>query len=176
MRAFATSSVKAAKLVQSPVPRRHQHYEGATTPTRRITGHLFVSLPVPTRFLQSSCSPCSALGRVEVPHRARIIGQPTIQLPACSHVGVSGTSQVPRRSVLCLCPVPRPRPDRRVLATSGRVRCCPCCWESKGSSVLIISRLPRGFGTCCLRFKSGVTTATCKTRFRLAGWPLPGGS
>src|SRR5262245_15266481 len=84
------------------VTRRHQHYEGATTPTRRITGHLFVSLPVPTRFLQSSCSPCSALGRVEVPHRARIIGQPTIQLPACSLVGVSGTSQVPRRSVLCL--------------------------------------------------------------------------
>ena len=49
----------------SPVPRRHQHYEGATTPTRRITGHLFVSLPVPTRFLQSSCSLRSAPGRKE---------------------------------------------------------------------------------------------------------------
>jgi hypothetical protein len=34
----------------------------------------------------------------------------------------------------------------------------------------------KGFSTCCLRFKDGVTTATCKTRFRLAGWPLPGGS
>ena len=32
-----------------------------------------------------------------------------------------------------------------------------------------ISRPPRGFSTCCLRFKSGVATATCKTRFRLAG-------
>src|SRR5215813_3271695 len=41
----------------SPVPRRHEHYEGATTPTRRIAGHLFVSLPVPTRFLHASCSP-----------------------------------------------------------------------------------------------------------------------
>src|SRR6266705_2839967 len=40
----------------SPVPRRHRSYEGATTPTLRITGNLFVSLPVPTRFLHGSCS------------------------------------------------------------------------------------------------------------------------
>jgi hypothetical protein len=45
--------------------------------------------------------------------------------------------------------------------------------ESKGFGVMFISRLPRGLTTCCLRFTSGVTTATCKTRFRLAGWPLP---
>src|SRR5262249_23556198 len=37
----------------SAVRRRHQYYEGATTPTRRITGHLFGSLPVPTRFLHA---------------------------------------------------------------------------------------------------------------------------
>jgi hypothetical protein len=92
-----------------------------------------------------------------------------LKLPAQLHVDASGTSQVPRRPILCLCPVPRPRPDRRSLANNGRIRCCPCCRESKGSSVLIISRLQRGFGTCCLRFKSGVATATCKTRFRLAG-------
>src|SRR5262245_17275502 len=45
----------------SPVPQRHEYYEGATTPTRRITGHLFVSLPVPTRFLLASCSPMPEL-------------------------------------------------------------------------------------------------------------------
>jgi len=45
----------------SPVPQRHEHYEGATTPTRRITGRLFGSLPVPTRFLLASCSPMPAL-------------------------------------------------------------------------------------------------------------------
>src|SRR5262245_1639202 len=45
----------------SPVPQRHEYYEGATTPTRRITGHLFVSLPVPTRFLLASCSLLPAL-------------------------------------------------------------------------------------------------------------------
>ena len=92
-----------------------------------------------------------------------------LKLPAHLRVDASGTSQVPRRPILCLCPVPRPRPDRRSLANNGRIKCCPCCRESKGSSVLIISRLLRGFGTCCLRFKSGVATATCKTRFRLAG-------
>ena len=52
----------------SPVPQRHEHYEGATTPTRRITGHLFVSLPVPTRSLPASCSPMPALpGEMTVP-------------------------------------------------------------------------------------------------------------
>jgi len=45
----------------SPVPQRHEHYEGATTPTRRITGRLFGSLPVPTRFLRGSCSLLPAL-------------------------------------------------------------------------------------------------------------------
>ena len=32
-------------------------------------------------------------------------------LPDHSHVDVSGTSQVPRRPILCLCPGPRPRPN-----------------------------------------------------------------
>jgi hypothetical protein len=33
--------------------------------------------------------------------------------PACSRVGVSGISQVPRRSIPCLCLVPGPRPNQR---------------------------------------------------------------
>src|SRR5262245_24497607 len=49
----------------SPVPRRHQHYEGATTSHARIPGHLFGSLPSPTRFLRSSCSLRSAPVRKE---------------------------------------------------------------------------------------------------------------
>src|SRR5215813_4715838 len=43
------------------VPRRRQYYEGATTSHSRIPGHLFVSLPGPTRFLLGSCSPLPAL-------------------------------------------------------------------------------------------------------------------
>src|SRR6516162_4100313 len=60
-----------------------------------------------------------------------IIGQPATQLPACSRVGVSGTSQVPRRSILCLCPVPRPRPDRRTLANTGCVDAAPAKQRAK---------------------------------------------
>src|SRR5262245_54203273 len=45
----------------SPVPRRRQYYEGATTSHPRIPAHLFASLPGPTRFLLGSCSPLPAL-------------------------------------------------------------------------------------------------------------------
>src|SRR6516164_6235866 len=37
--------------------------------------------------------------------------------PVCSHVDVNGISQVPRRSVPCLCLALRPRPNRQSLAT-----------------------------------------------------------
>src|SRR5215470_5463222 len=40
-------------------------------------------------------------------------------LPVHSHVDVSGTSQVPRRSFLRLCPDLRPRPNRRLLAIAA---------------------------------------------------------
>src|SRR5262245_52003540 len=81
----------------SPVPQRHEHYEGATTPTLRITGRLFVSLPAPTRFLLGSCSLLPALpsgwrSRIG-PGSLFARGSP---LPARSHVDVSGTSQVSR--------------------------------------------------------------------------------
>jgi putative ABC transport system substrate-binding protein len=47
---------------------------------------------------------------------AKRLGQPATRLPAYSHVDVSGISQVSRRSILCLCLGPRPRPNRRSLA------------------------------------------------------------
>jgi hypothetical protein len=55
--------------------------------------------------------------QLEVPHRARILVRPAIPLVRLAHhVDVSGTSQVPRRSVLCLCSGLGPRPSRRSLA------------------------------------------------------------
>src|SRR6516162_294876 len=45
----------------SSVPQRHEHYEGATTSHPRIPGHLFLSLPGPTRSLSGSCSLLPAL-------------------------------------------------------------------------------------------------------------------
>src|SRR5580693_1913657 len=126
--------------------------------------------------LGSCLAACAyAPGRSEGAFRARVHVQPATRLPACSHVDVSGISQVSRRSVPCLCLGPRPRPNRRSLANDGLVDAAPAAVKTKASA-LLISGLLRGFSTCCLRFKDGVATATCKTRFRLAGWPLPGGS
>ena len=160
----------------SPVPRRHQYYEGATTShpphPRSLICFASGAHAIPPCFVLAVAS---APGRMEAPPRARIIVQPAIPLPARSRVDVSGTSQVPRRPILCLCPGPRPRPNRRSLANGGLVDAAPAPVRAKASA-LLISGLPRGFSTCCLRFKDGVATATCKTRFRLAGWPLPGGS
>jgi hypothetical protein len=160
----------------SPVPRRHQYYEGATTPTRRITGRLFVSLPVPTqippRFVLADAS---APGRVEVPPRAGIIGQPAIQLPACSHVGVSGTSQVSRQSVLCLCPVLRPRPNQRTLASNGCVDAAPANRRAEASAYVYIEAIA-GLQHMLSTLHEGCYHCPCKTRFRVAGSPFPRGS
>ena len=105
-----------------------------------------------------------APGRSEGAFRAGVHFQPATQLPVCSHVDVSGISQVPRRSVPCLCLVPGPRPNRRCLASLRFRQCCPRSLQSEGFSVMEISGLPRGFSTCCLRFTSGVAT----THARLA--------
>ena len=89
------------------------------------------------------------------------------KVPARSHVDMSGISQVPRRSVPCLCPAPRPRSDRRAHGHWRSRRCCPRSNDSEGSSKRSISRLMRGFGTCCLRFKSDVATTHAKLA---SGW------
>ena len=84
----------------------------------RIPGHLLVSLPGSTLPSLGSClvACAHAPGRTEGIFRARVIVQPATHLPTCSHVDVGGISQVPRRSILCLCLVPGPRPNRRSLA------------------------------------------------------------
>ena len=67
--------------------------------------------------LGSCLAACArAPGRSEGAFRARVHVQPATRLPACSHVDVSGTSQVSRRSILCLCLGPGPRPNQRSLA------------------------------------------------------------
>jgi hypothetical protein len=99
------------------VPQRYQYYEGATTSHPRIPGHLFASLPGPTRFLLASCSLMPALpGGWRSRYGPGSLFSRRSYLPARSRVDVSGISQVSRRPILCLCPGPRPRPDRRTLA------------------------------------------------------------
>ena len=105
--------------------------------------------------------------RLEEPRRARIIVQPAIPLAGVLSRGherdLSGFQTIH--------PVPLPRsrtPAEPTIPSHWRSRrCCPCFTNSKGFSVVIISGLPRGFSTCCLRFTRGVAT----THARLAsGW------
>ena len=90
-------------------------------------------------------------------------------------VDASGISQVPWRSVPCLCPARGPRSSRRDLAVGGLVGAAPGFCKPKASAGKKISRLTQGFSIRCLRFTSDVAA----TRAKLAsGWraaPLPGG-
>jgi len=84
----------------------------------RIPGHLFVSLPGSTLPSSVRVSQLAlALPEVRrVPSGPGSLFNRRPELPVCSRVDVSGTSQVPRRSILCLCLGPGPRPNQRSLA------------------------------------------------------------
>ncbi len=84
-------------------------------------------------------------------------------------VDASGISQVPWRSVPCLCPTPGPRSSRRDLAYGGLVDAAPGFHKPKASADRKISRLTQGFSIRCLRFTSDVAATHARTRFRLAG-------
>ena len=84
-------------------------------------------------------------------------------------VDASGTSQVPWRSVPCLCPAPGPRSSRRDLASGGLLDAAPGFHKPKASTGRKISRLTQGFSIRCLRFTSDVAATHARTRFRLAG-------
>ena len=102
----------------------------------RIPSHLFVSLPgstLPSSVRVSQFSLALPEGR-RVPSGPGSMVQPATRFPACSHVDVSGTSQVPRRSVLCLCLGPRPRPNRRSLAFDGLADAVPASSTAKTSA------------------------------------------
>src|SRR6516225_7243097 len=83
-------------------------------------------------------------------------------------VDVSGISQVPRRSILCLCPALRPRPNRRSLASLTVSSMLPPHFPRRRLQRLMnFGALSRGFGTCCLRFTNGVATIHAKLA---SGW------
>jgi hypothetical protein len=119
-----------------------------------------------------TCAP----GRSEGAFRARVHVQPATQLPACSHVDVSGISQVSRRSILCLCLGPGPRPNQRSLAYLSVSSMLPPLRGQRrlqrvsyfGAIARLQHLLPTLQEWCCHH--------PCKARFRLAGLPLPGGS
>ena len=85
-------------------------------------------------------------------------------------------SQVPWRSVPCLCPAPRPRPSRRDLAFGGPLDAAPGFPTPKASAMTKISRLAHTASASAVY----ASRARRRLRARLAsGWraaPLPGGS
>src|SRR5499427_9053000 len=144
----------------------------------RLSGRLFVSLPgstLPSLVRVSRLALALPEGRRGA-FRAGVIVQPAPQLPACSHVDVSGTSQVPRRSILCLCLGPGPRPNQRSLAYLSVSSMLPPLRGQRrlqrvsyfGAIARLQHLLPTLQEWCCHH--------PCKARFRLAGLPLPGGS
>jgi hypothetical protein len=91
------------------------------------------------------------------------------------YVDANGISQVFRQSIPCLCSVPGPRSNRRVLALTA-TPVLPPLPRQRRLRHWLISGLTRSFGTCCHTLHAW----RCRTRARLAsGWParpLPGGS
>ena len=90
-------------------------------------------------------------------------------------VDASGISQVPWRSVPCLCPAPGPRSSRRDLASGGLLDAAPGFHKPKASTGRKISRLTQGLSIRCLRFTSDVAASHARLA---SGWraaPLPGG-
>src|SRR5271163_3500982 len=144
----------------------------------RIPGRLFVSLPgstLPSSVRVSQLALALPEGRRGT-FRAGVIVQPATRLPACSHVDVSGTSQVSRRSILCLCLGPGPRPNQRSLAYLSVSSMLPPLRGQRrlrrvsyfGAIARLQHLLPTLQEWCCHH--------PCKARFRLAGSPLPGRS
>jgi hypothetical protein len=131
----------------------------------RIPGHLFDSLPgstLPSSVRVSQLALALPEGQ-RVPSGPGSLFNQRPELPVCSHVDVSGTSQVPRRSILCLCPVLRPRPNRRSLAYLTVSSMLPPLFRRRRLQRLMnFGALSRGFSTCCLRFKSDVATTHAK--------------
>ena len=163
-----------ARVLASPVPRGHRYDEGATTSRSRILGRLFVSRPRSTRS-SSFVLASSALPGGGGPIQAGTLVQPAVPLPARSHVDANGISQVPRRSIPCLCPGPRPRPDRRRL-TMPAPPILPPQEPLRRLQRRLISRLLTRLQHLLPTLRERRCRRPGKAHFRLAGWPLPGGS
>ncbi len=117
----------------SPVPRLQRYYEGATTSRPRDPGPLwfrFRAPRVPPVFVFAE----ALLTSMEDARQAWGVGQPASPFRRAAPVGACGISQVPWRSILCLCPVPRPRPSRQDLAHDGPVGTAPGLPKPKASA------------------------------------------
>ena len=158
----------------SPVPRRRQYYEGATTSRSRAPGPLwfrFQAPRAPPQFVIAKALPSSA----EDTRQARDIGQPASHRPACCARGRVRDFT----GFLAVHPMPLPCSKTPVEPTKSRHcrfrRCCPRATQAEDLNGHIISRLTQGVNIRCLRFTSDVAVAHARLA---SGWraaPLPGG-
>src|SRR3954447_9277325 len=147
----------------SPVPRRRRYYEGATT-SHPASRSLLVRDRVPRGppgFVLAEALPGGGGAA-----RAWAVWSAGGPVPAGVRVDGVGSHRFPgdpsRASALLQDPgrISGPSPKRSH-------RCCPRAQHGEGFSGHMISRLPQGFGTRCLRFARDVAAA----RARLAsGW------
>src|SRR5262245_59006478 len=124
---------------------------------------LFASLSGVHAILLGSCLAACAPGRSEGPSGPGSLFNRRPELPLYTPVYVNRPSQVSSRSILCLCPALRPRPNRRSLAYPTVSSMLPPRFPRRRLQRLMnFGALSRGFGTCCLRFKNGVATIHAK--------------
>jgi len=164
----ATPPFPPAGSRRARFPRSRQYYEGATTSHPRIHGHLLVRFRCP-RDPPAFVLACSAPGSSGGLSRARTFVPPAAPISGSFHVDANGISQVFRRSVLCLCSAPRPRPNQNALANFvGHLGAAPAGWTAKASAT-------SDFGANTqlqhpLPYASRMSLPhTCKARFRPAG-------
>ena len=117
--------------------------------------------------LLGSCLAACAPRRSEVSSGPGSLFSRRPDLPVCSHVDVNGTSQVPRRSIPCLSPLFDPGRTDDPSPIDGFVDAAPALPTAKASAFNESGAQSRGFGTCCLRFKSDVATTHAKLA---SGW------
>src|SRR4051794_2230723 len=154
----------------SSVPRRRRYYEGATT-SHPASRPLLVRDRVPRGppgFVLAEALPGGwrsrpSLGRL-VRRRPGSGWRPR---------GRGGISQVPRRSIPCLCPAPRPRPNQWSLT-----KAVPPMLPPRPTRRRLQRSHDLEAATGLQHPLPTLRTRRCrrprKARFRLAGWPLPG--
>jgi hypothetical protein len=158
------------RVPMSSVPRRRRYYEGATT-SHPASRSLLVRNRVPRgppRFVLAEALPGGwrsrpSLGRL-VRRRPGSGWRPR---------GRGGISQVPRRSIPCLCPAPRPRPNQWSLT-----KAVPPMLPPRPTRRRLQRSHDLEAATGLQHPLPTLRTRRCrrprKARFRLAGWPLPG--
>jgi hypothetical protein len=164
------------RVPASPVPRCPRYYEGATTSRPRMPGRSLVSLPGPPSPFLASCLAIGAPGGRKGIRRARVL---------CSAGDASsGSSSRGRERDLigsqAIHPAPLPRFQTPAGPTTPRrggvAGAAPAPFATKAPAICRFRGHLAGLRYPLPTLHEWRCRHPCKARFRLADWPLPGGS